>query len=235
MYFLFDCDGTLTPSRGIIDTKFKMFLIKFVEKFPSSLVSGSDYSKTIEQLGEDLVDRFIYSFNCSGNAIYQDGKLIKKTDWVLSEKPRNYLMNVLETSSYPLRVGNHLEERLGAVNFSVVGRNVTQAQREEYFAWDKIYRERAQIADYINKNFTGVEAVVGGEISIDIYSAGADKSQVLSYLKNKDIIFFGDKCMTGGNDYPLSSKLPQNKVYAVTDWRETFDILKRLYFINCKH
>lgn len=229
MYFLFDVDGTLTPSRGIIDKKFKKFLIKFVDKFPASLVSGSDYSKTVEQLGKDLVDSFIYSFNCSGNAIYQDSELVKQTDWILSEKPRNYLLQVLETSNYPIRVGNHLEERLGAVNFSVVGRNVTQTQREEYFAWDKIHGERAKIAEYINKTFTGVEAVVGGEISIDIYSSGADKSQVLRYLKNKDIVFFGDKCMPGGNDYPLSSKLPKDKVHAVANWQETFDILTRLY------
>lgn len=228
MYFLFDVDGTLTPSRGTIDKKFKKFLTKFVEKFPASLVSGSDYLKTVEQLGQDLVDCFIYSFNCSGNAIYQDGELVKQTDWVLSEKLRNYLSHVLAQSKYPIRVGNHLEERLGAVNFSVVGRNVTQSQRAEYFAWDKIHGERAQIAEHINKNFTGVEAVVGGEISIDIYSAGADKSQVLRYLKNKDIIFFGDKCMPGGNDYPLSSKLPKDKVHFVKNWQETFDILKKL-------
>lgn len=228
MYFLFDVDGTLTPSRGVIDENFKKFLLEFFSKFPASLVSGSDYSKTVEQLGEELVNRVIYSFNCSGNAIYQDRELVKQTDWVLSESPRNYLLEMIEKSPYPIRTGLHLEERLGAVNFSTVGRNVTQDQRKEYFEWDKIHNERKQIAEYINKNFTGIEAVVGGEISIDIYARGADKSQVLRYLRGKDVIFFGDKCMPGGNDYPLSSKLPKDKVYAVSNWQETFDVLIKL-------
>lgn len=225
MYFLFDVDGTLTPSRGVIDKNFKKFLFKFVDKFPASLVSGSDYAKTVEQLGEDLVNQFIYSFNCSGNAVYQKGKLVKQTDWVLSENLRHYLFEIIEKSPYPIRTGNHLEERLGTVNFSVVGRNADQNQRKEYFEWDKVHKERKQIAEYINKNFTDIEAVVGGEISIDIYSAGANKSQVLQYLKNEDIIFFGDKCIPGGNDYPLSSKLPKDKVYAVSNWEETFRVL----------
>lgn len=226
MYFLFDVDGTLTPSRGIIDKSFKIFLTKFLKKYPASIVSGSDYAKTVEQLGTDLVDYFDYSFNCSGNAIYENGELVRLSDWALSEKPRNYLKTILETSSYPDRLGNHIEERIGTVNFSVIGRNANDVERKKYYEWDKIHNERKQIAEYINKNFLGVEAVVGGEISIDIYSSGNDKSQVLKYFKNKDIIFFGDKCQPGGNDYPLSSKLPQDKVHAVKTWQETQKILR---------
>lgn len=228
MYFLFDVDGTLTPSRGIIDITFKKFLKTFLQKHPASIVSGSDYAKTAEQLGLDLVEHFEYSFNCSGNAIYENGELVGLNDWTLSEKPRLYLNDILLSSSYPKRLGNHLEERIGTVNFSVVGRNANEKERKEYYEWDMIHNERKQIADFINKNFTGVEAVVGGEISIDIYSSGSDKSQVLKYFKNKDIIFFGDKCNPGGNDYPISSKLPNDRVHFVKNWQETQKILRKI-------
>ena len=227
-YYLFDVDGTLTPSRGKIDKKFKKELIKFLENNPASIISGSDYNKTVEQIGLDLVELFEYSFNCSGNAVYQNGELIRSTDWVLGEPPRNYLKDQIKLSEYPDRWGNHLEERIGCVNFSIPGRNCSQSQREHYYAWDKIYKEREKIAEYISKNFTGLDAVVGGEISIDIYPTGGDKSQVLKFFKNKEVIFFGDKCNPGGNDYPLSSKLPKEQVYFVGDWRETQQIIQSL-------
>ena len=50
MRYIFDVDGTLTPSRGMIDPKFKIWFKKFIELYPVSLVTGSDREKSIEQL-----------------------------------------------------------------------------------------------------------------------------------------------------------------------------------------
>ena len=60
--YLFDVDGTLTPSRGVIDDDFKKWLINFALKHNVVLVTGSDRPKTIEQLGTHYttdVDVFI--------------------------------------------------------------------------------------------------------------------------------------------------------------------------------
>ena len=51
--FIFDVDGTLTPSRGTIDAGFKEFFMDFCNKNNVYLVTGSDRPKTIEQIGED--------------------------------------------------------------------------------------------------------------------------------------------------------------------------------------
>ena len=51
--FVFDVDGTLTPSRGEIDPEFKQFFDKFCIKNNVYFVTGSDKAKTVEQLGED--------------------------------------------------------------------------------------------------------------------------------------------------------------------------------------
>ena len=40
--FIFDVDGTLTPSRGIIDLNFKMFFNTFCLDNDVYLVTGSD-------------------------------------------------------------------------------------------------------------------------------------------------------------------------------------------------
>ena len=40
--YIFDVDGTLTPSRGIIDPTFKEFFIRFCNNNDVTLVTGSD-------------------------------------------------------------------------------------------------------------------------------------------------------------------------------------------------
>ena len=48
--FIFDVDGTLTPSRGKIDNDFKKFFVEFCMNNNVYLVTGSDKPKTVEQI-----------------------------------------------------------------------------------------------------------------------------------------------------------------------------------------
>lgn len=52
--FIFDVDGTLTPSRGLIDGDFAVFFSTFCAENDVYLVTGSDRDKTIEQIGEEI-------------------------------------------------------------------------------------------------------------------------------------------------------------------------------------
>ena len=47
--FIFDVDGTLTPSRGKIDLEFKTFFDTFCKLNDVYLVTGSDRDKTINK------------------------------------------------------------------------------------------------------------------------------------------------------------------------------------------
>ena len=51
--FIFDVDGTLTPSRQEIDMDFAVFP-EFCAENDVYLVTGSDREKTIEQVGEEI-------------------------------------------------------------------------------------------------------------------------------------------------------------------------------------
>ena len=55
--FIFDVDGTLTPSRSRIDSVFENYFLDFVKSNDVYLVTGSDYGKTVEQLGKNIVER----------------------------------------------------------------------------------------------------------------------------------------------------------------------------------
>ena len=58
--FIFDVDGTLTPSRQEIDMDFAVFFTDFCAERDVYLVTGSDREKTIEQ--KSLV--FTWPKNC---------------------------------------------------------------------------------------------------------------------------------------------------------------------------
>ena len=116
-------------------------------------------------------------------------------------------------SDFPIRAGNHREDRGSMLNFSVVGRDCTLEERQQYFEWDNEVGEREQIAEYIKRTWINLDAVIGGQISIDIAPIGNDKSQVIKRVKNDnpncEYIFIGDRTMEGGNDYPLAKVMKE--------------------------
>ena len=44
-----------------------------------------------------------------------------KSDFNLSKKLRDILNTQLHRSSWPYKFGNHIEERIGLINFSIIG------------------------------------------------------------------------------------------------------------------
>ena len=51
--FIFDVDGTLTPSRKQMDIGFSSEFLIFCCKYDTYFVTGSDKAKTVEQVGSD--------------------------------------------------------------------------------------------------------------------------------------------------------------------------------------
>jgi len=231
--FIFDVDGTLTPSRQVINPGFKVFFKTFIQDNKVFLVTGSDYPKTVEQLGADICESVVTVYNCSGNDVWHRGKRVNSKPFEAPKELHDLMNGWLQGSPFPLRTGNHIEERVGTINFSIVGRNCTLQERKEYVAWDTENRERETIAFQINSEFPDITATVGGETGIDIYRKGCDKSQILEdFNKNDKIFFFGDKMNPGGNDWPLASKLNKQRCYNVKDWRDTWERLA--YFQEAK-
>ena len=228
--FIFDVDGTLTPSRGKINPEFADFFLLFCQQNSVYLVTGSDYNKTVEQLDERIVNAVSIIFNCSGNEVRVKGNVVKQSTWQLPDLARSWLEGKLKQSKFVLRTGNHIEERGGAVNFSVVGRNATLKERRLYVEFDELSQERKKLVDGFNLTFKDLEARIGGETGIDIYEKGKDKSQILEHFKSGDrLYFFGDKMSEDGNDYPLAQEIKKRNRgvgIEVSDWRFTFETLQ---------
>ena len=242
--FIFDVDGTLTPSRLPMTKEFQKFFKEWIKKNKFYLVTGSDLPKLQEQMCfYDIEAEGI--FTCCGNQFWKpdpsivntSAELIYDNKFEMTNKLKSSLEVMLMGSQYPHRYGNHIEDRGSMVNFSVVGRNCTQEQREEYYKWDKENGERIKMSIFLKNKFKDLDAVIGGQISIDIYPKGNDKSQVLNVIEQErlvppnEYIFIGDGIENGGNDYPLAELMDNTEIcdwYHTKGWEHTQQILESL-------
>ncbi len=225
--FIFDVDGTLTLSRCNINGEFQSYFLDFCFANDVYLVTGSDYPKTLEQLGQDICEAAKRVYNCSGNDVWEAGVNLYTNEWKLPESAEKFLTIYLNSSAFLYKTGLHFEHRPGMCNFSIVGRNADKAQRAEYVRWDERINERANIAVDFKELFPELDAKVGGETGIDIFPKGCDKSQIISDFDLSDeLFFFGDRCDVDGNDYPLAQLIPNT--FHVKNWFETFEKLQEL-------
>ncbi|CAL8102359.1 unnamed protein product [Orchesella dallaii] len=212
---LFDVDGTLTPSRQVIKPQLYDFLVKDVKpKFKIGVVGGSDLVKICEQLGGGtrVISDFDYVFAENGLVAYSSGDIIGTESiqkYIGEENLQrfiNYALAYLSKITLPVKRGTFIEFRSGMINVCPVGRSCSQAERLEFYEYDKVHKIRETMAEDFRREFgdLGLQFSIGGQISLDVFPKGWDKTYCLSYLdKIPNIHFFGDKTSPGGNDYEI--------------------------------
>ena len=223
--FIFDVDGTLTPSRKEIKHEFWAPFLIFCRNYDVYLVTGSDRQKTLEQLGLDICYTAKRVYNCSGSDAYERDINVYRDDWELPLDVERFLNDELAYSCFPIRNGVHIERRPGGVNFSILGRGKDPSNgRVEYVKWDKERLERQDIAERLRNQFSDLSVALGGQTGLDLGPLGSDKSQILrDFNPDDELYFFGDRMEEGGNDYSLAEAVKKVGGYAyhVKDWKET--------------
>jgi len=241
---LFDIDGTLTTPRLKISEDMVNILQEISKQkiynkgiIDIGFVGGSDLSKQLEQLGEENIDLFTWKFTENGLLSYYKDELLNKTSLLdyLGENNYQKLINVclkvLSNTSIPVKRSHFIELRNGMINISPIGRSCSQKERDDFDLWDK----KNKIRDKIIKNIQDelpelkLQFSIGGQISIDIFPQGWDKTFCLQFIHDKydDIYFFGDKTSIGGNDYELYNH-PRVKGIRVNTYKDTIDEIKKL-------
>ena len=231
IHYLFDIDGTLTDARKKIDTDFNTFFGSWIRDVRSIgnevfVVTGADRQKTLKQIGLPLYRSFNGVFQNCANQLFVRNSLIYESKWLMSAHLRLDLSILAERSPWYKKESKNFEERVGMVNFSTVGIDATDEERKAYGAWDKSTGERIKMADWLSMRYPKLEFSIGGQTSIDIHPKGKDKSQALKHMSGKTI-FFGDKCMVGGNDHSIAQKA--DKHHQVDGWKETMYVLNIYY------
>ena len=232
--YVFDMDGTLTPPRLPMTKEFAVDFDKWQKTHKSYIATGSDMKKVEEQLPAYIIDNFTGIYTSMGNVLTSKGNIVYQNDFIPDAELYAMLEDFRKNTKYTGELfPNYIETRIGMINFSVLGRNCPYSEREKYSAWDKINKERENIADKLRARFPDYEISVGGSISIDITPQGHSKGQIARHLRKEypsdDIIFFGDKTFKGGNDYELAHELLQmdnTKVVQVSSPDEVLKYLK---------
>ena len=238
--FIFDVDGTLTPSRLPMTKEFQEFFKEWILHNKYYLVTGSNIEKLQEQMCFYDIDAERI-FTCCGNQMWKpDPHIVNISAEQVYRKefkpPQNlltYLGEQLRFSEYPVRAGNHIEDRGTLLNFSIVGRDCSYDERIDYNKYDTDNKERETISKYIREQWRDLDAVIGGQISIDIYPKGNDKSQILEHIWNEtdEFIFIGDGIDNKGNDFPLAELMNTKEncsSYHTDGWEQTKQILEKL-------
>ena len=229
--FIFDVDGTLTPSRQKIQSDFLSFFFRFTFSNDVYLVTGSDRAKTLEQITSELYDNCERVYNCSGSDVYEGDRNVYRDDWELPSDVERFLNDELAYSCFPIRNGLHIERRAGGVNFSILGRGKDPSiGREEYIKWDKERLEREDIADRLRNAFPNLSVALGGQTGLDLGPLGSDKSQILrDFNEDDELHFFGDRMEEGGNDYSLAESIKKRGGYAhsVNTYKDTWNLITK--------
>lgn len=236
---LFDIDGTLTPARKTISSEMRETLRKLREKVVVGFVGGSDLPKQVEQIGEDVLDLFDFSFAENGLTAYRLGQKLESASFISYmgeeryKKLVNFILKYIADLDIPIKRGTFVEFRNGMINVSPIGRNCSHPERNEFEKFDKINNIRSKFVDILKNEFVDCDLTfsIGGQISFDVFPTGWDKTYCLRHIKGEnfeEIHFFGDKTFKGGNDYEIFIH-PEVQGHSVTCPEDTIKLLNELF------
>ncbi|VWU51748.1 phosphomannomutase, putative [Hepatocystis sp. ex Piliocolobus tephrosceles] len=237
--FLFDVDGTLTKATQKIEQDMVDALLKLKCKEDCSigLVGGSDYEKIIGQI--KCPEMYDYIFPENGVLAYKQNQqffsesIIKFLGEEKLQELINYCLVYISNLKIPKKRGTFVELRNGIINISPIGRNCNCEERKEFVE----YNAKNNILQNFRKDLMNkfsefnLKFSIGGQISIDCFPIGWDKTFCLRHVENlfNDIYFFGDKTHPGGNDYEIFNDKRVHG-YSVSCPNDTIEIISKLLY-----
>lgn len=231
--YVFDMDGTLTPARLPMTAEFAADFYEWQKNHKCFIATGSDLQKVKEQLPQNVVNSFSGIYSSMGNVLTEQGAVVYKRNFSPEPELLNRLEQYRQETAYPGTLySNYIEERVGMINFSILGRSCPFEERNKYGIWDKENCERLKIAEELRTLFPQYDVSIGGSISIDITPKGFGKEQIARHLResypNEKLVFFGDRTFKGGNDYELAQALLRLSNTQVVQVSSPEDVLMHL-------
>lgn len=218
----FDLDDTLAVTKSPITERMSDLLKKLLAKYQVCIISGGKYEQFLTQVvdklqaGDQLLGSLHLMPTC-GTRYYrfQDGAWKLQYAEDLSYDQKNKIRLALESSAKEVGLweenpyGEIIEDRLSQITYSALGQ---QAPAELKYRWAKEHEADKQILrQKVADKLPDLEVRLGGTTSVDVTRPGIDKSYGMQKLMlalgvtKGEILFFGDKLMEGGNDYPVKA------------------------------
>jgi phosphomannomutase len=230
---LLDLDGTLCESKELVPP-FISSALRQLEKYTNlTIVTGAPHEQAEWQL-------YLLEGRCiiaSENGAVIDGKTIFRHE--MPDQLKNKALNILSELSLKyneISFDNfNFEDKTASSNLSFVlrGPNLSNNEkiekRKQFAASANNWQIRKEFVDLIKKEFPKYDAVIGGQVSVDIFPVGAGKERILKekYLEGKKLFFVGDRTELYGNDHEIFKKL-KGSAFKTLGVEHTQVILKNL-------
>ena len=217
---VFDLDGTLAESKGVLSSEMSDLLEKLLGKKKVAVISGGAYKQfevqflsKLECSDESLANLYLFPTDATSMYKYEGGKWQNVYEEVLSEEERSTITSALKESLAEAgyvepeqTFGEIIEDRKTQITFSGLGQEAPFELKKD---WDPEHNLRNKIIEVFEKRLTEYDAKIGGSTSIDINRKGIDKAYGIEQIKkhlNVDtdqILFVGDALFEGGNDHAV--------------------------------
>ena len=199
---VFDVDGTLCKSRKKVDKEMRFLVNRLYDKYKIAIFSGADMMRMKKQIWGKL-DFYAYIGEYSAAHIFRCNQMIR--DIKFTEEEKGYLKSIIE----PYTLHNDMHMELSDYQLSWYMKHPTESSDAErnkadpdtsirkFLIWD--VKTKHDIDDY--------DLRIGGKTCIDINKKGVSKKTGVDALKKhlklktEDILFIGDRCFEGGNDW----------------------------------
>jgi len=240
----FDLDGTLASSKSPLADRMSEALNHLLDNFQVCVISGGKFEQFQKQLlanlnaSPDKLEKLhlmptcgtrYYTYNLSKHdwdQVYAEDFTKAEKDKIIDALNKGFDdLNLREKEVY----GETIEDRGSQVTFSVLGQDIVDVLGEKGVEmkenWDPNNSKKKKVRDYVAPLIPEFEVRVGGVTSIDVTKLGIDKAYGMKKLtelleiSKDDILFFGDRIIEGGNDYPV--KLAGIDSLQVSRWEDT--------------
>jgi HAD superfamily hydrolase (TIGR01484 family) len=211
----FDMDGTLTPSRGVIDKLNAKLVGDLTRKYKVVIISGGAFKEISAQVLSQLPS-FTNWFNlhilptCGGSHLYYQNQWLIDYEEIIELSEVGRLTAKLNDIIYSLKVSAkvlpYYDYRKSQLTLSLLP---PFTNRDVKMGFDPEGVIRRELIESIREHEPRYEFRIGGSVSIDITKTGIDKgssllrlSEQLGFVK-EDILYFGERFEIDGNDYPV--------------------------------
>lgn len=226
----FDLDGTLAASKSPMEDRVAGLLSELLDSFHVCVISGGHFGQFQKQLLNNLKVEpsklvKLHLMPTCGTRYYAfdlaaaEWQKVYAEDFTPSEKKQiiTALNEAVDALGYREKkvYGNTVDDRDSQITFSALGQDIVDELGMEGVdkkeAWDPDGTKKSKLRDHVANLIPNFEVRAGGSTSIDITKPGIDKAYGMQKLmamlgaSKEEILFFGDKLIEGGNDYPVKA------------------------------
>lgn len=225
---VFDLDGTLAPTKSIIDDEMSNLVEDLLSAKKMAVIGGGKLDLFKEQFLNELkipdeLYQNLFLFPVTATSFYKwdnGWKNVYTHDLTKEEvdsifKAFEEALNEIGYKHPEKTYGNTLENRGSQVTWSALGQDVVKHLGTAGVDLKNKWRDentplKLKIAEAVQKRVPNLEVHAAGHTSIDVTKKGIDKSyglhQMEKYLnvKIEDMLFVGDAIFPGGNDYAIT-------------------------------